>query len=192
MSTVEPIHVLGFVGSLRRTSVNALLLANAVARAPAGMTIETYDLRDVPLYNGDEEDEGPPPAVVAFKTAIAAADALMVVTPEYNFGMTAVTKNALDWASRPSHPGNVLAGKPVSIMAASGGANGNGASARGQVRQTLVFPGALTMPRGDVGVRGGRANFGEDGQLTSQQVIDGLDAHLAAFADWARRMIRSI
>jgi chromate reductase len=190
MPTSEPVHVIAFVGSLRRASVNALLLRCAIARAPQGMTIEPYAIHDLPLYNGDEEDEGPPAAVVAFKSAIATADALMVVTPEYNFGMTAVTKNALDWASRPSHPGNVLAGKPVSIMAASGGPNGNAAMARGQVRQALVFPGALTMPNGDLGVRGGHANFGEDGSLTNQQVIDGLDTHLGAFAEWARRMGR--
>src|SRR2546428_8011970 len=96
-----PIRVLGFAGSLRQGSYNRALLRAAQALAPEGMAIETFDLAAVPLYNGDVEARGDPDGVAAFKQAIRAADAVLMVTPEYNHGVPGVMKNAIDWASRP-------------------------------------------------------------------------------------------
>src|SRR5688572_3712231 len=112
------ITVLGIAGSLRKASYNRALLHAAAQRAPSDMTLVPYALDDVPLYNGDVEAAGDPPGVVAFKKAIAAANGVLFVTPEYNHGVPGVMKNALDWASRPAR-GAPLGGKPVGIIGAS-------------------------------------------------------------------------
>ena len=186
MTTTDKIDILGFAGSLRRDSVNKLLLHAAAGLAPEGMTIDIYDIAAIPLYNGDVEEAGVPGPVVDFKQAIAAADGLLVVTPEHNFGMSAATKNALDWASRSSGPGNVLARKPVAIMGVSGGPNGTAAMARMAVRQTLLFPGAIPTPRGDVGISGGTANFDDAGALIDEALRGRVRTALASFAEWVR------
>src|SRR5437764_9704221 len=95
-----PVNVLGICGSLRAASFNRGLLRAAVELAPAGVTIETFDLSPIPPYNQDQENT-PPPAVVEFKASILAADAILFATPEYNYSIPGVLKNAIDWASRP-------------------------------------------------------------------------------------------
>ncbi len=119
-------HVVGISGSLRRKSYNTALLGAAAERMPAGATLEVAGLAGIPLYDGDaEEASGLPPAVVALKQAIAAADGLLLVTPEYNNGIPGVFKNAIDWASRPaSDVARVFAGKPVAVIGASMGGFG--------------------------------------------------------------------
>ncbi len=116
----DPVHVLGIAGSLRKGSLNRALLRAAIKRAPAGMTLSAFDLDEVPLYNGDVEAAGDPPGVAALKQAIAAADGVLFVTPEYNHGVPGVMKNAIDWASRPPRAAP-LGGKPVGIIGASPG-----------------------------------------------------------------------
>src|SRR5438132_11485489 len=101
MAAGGSIRVLGFAGSLRQGSYNRAILRAAVERAPEGLTIETFDLAAVPLYNGDVEAQGDPAGVTTFKRAIRAADGVLMVTPEYNHGVPGVMKNAVDWASRP-------------------------------------------------------------------------------------------
>ncbi len=96
-----PVRVLGFSGSLRKGSYNTGLLRAAAELVPDGMTLEIFDLATIPLYNGDVETAGAPEAVRQFKAAIAAADALLIATPEYNYSIPGVLKNAIDWASRP-------------------------------------------------------------------------------------------
>jgi chromate reductase len=132
-----PLKVLAFAGSLRQGSYNRALLRAAQAFAPEGMVIDIFDLAPVPLYNGDVEAEGDPPGVAAFKDAIRAADAVLMVTPEYNHGVPGVMKNAVDWASRPPRDAP-LAAKAVGIIGASPGMTG---SARGQsqLRQAFEF-----------------------------------------------------
>ena len=106
-------RVFGLAGSLRKGSYNRALLRAAVRLAPEELQILVFDrLREIPPYNADVEAEGDPEPVAALKAAIRAADALLVVTPEYNYGVPGVLKNAIDWASRP--PGHsVLDGKPA-------------------------------------------------------------------------------
>ena len=115
-----PIRVLGFAGSLRQGSYNRAALRAAGQPMPAGGVLETFDLAPIPLYNGDVEAQGFPPAVQEFKAAIRAADALLIVTPEYNYSLPGVLKNAIDWASRPPQD-SPLSGKPIAIMGASMG-----------------------------------------------------------------------
>src|SRR4051812_4974137 len=113
------LNVLGISGSLRRASFNTALLNEAVRLAPASMTIEVASIRDIPLYDGDAEDRGFPPGVVAFRDRLRKADALLIACPEYNFSIPGVLKNVFDWLSRPPDQ-TVTNGKPVAIMGAGG------------------------------------------------------------------------
>lgn len=113
-------NIVGLCGSLRRGSFNAALLRAAAALPPDGSRIDAHTLHGVPLYDGDvEAAEGIPPAVATMKDAGAAADGLLLVTPEYNNGIPGVFKNAIDWMSRPgSDIARVFGGKPVTVIGA--------------------------------------------------------------------------
>ena len=139
------VHILGFAGSLRQDSYNRALLRAARELAPEGMIVDVFDLAPIPLYNADVEAQGDPDPVAAFKRAIQQADAVLIATPEYNHGVPGVTKNAIDWASRP--PRNaVLSGKPVGIMGASPGITGT-ARGQSQLRQAFEFTNSYAMPQ---------------------------------------------
>ena len=183
----ETIRVLGFAGSLRAGSFNRALLRAAQGLAPADMTIEVFDLIEVPLYNGDVEAAGDPAGVARFKEAIRAADAVLMVTPEYNHGVPGVMKNAIDWASRPPQDA-ALAGKPVGIIGASPGITG---SARGQsqLRQAFEFTNSYCMPQPEVLVFRAHEKFDADGGLTDESTREHLASYLAAFAAWVRRFL---
>jgi chromate reductase len=123
--------ILGIAGSLRRASLNAGLLRAAVELAPAGTTIEPASIRGIPLYNGDVEEQGLPAAVVELKEKIVAADALLLVTPEYNNSIPGVFKNAIDWLSRPpADAARVFANRHVTLIGASPGRFGTVQSQR--------------------------------------------------------------
>src|SRR5439155_23545899 len=108
-----------FAGSLRRASYNRGLLRAARSLAPKGMNIHILDILDIPLYNEDVHERGFPEAVAQFRARIRAADALLIVTPEYNYSVPGVLKNAIDWASCP--PEQPFQDKPIAIMGASTG-----------------------------------------------------------------------
>jgi chromate reductase len=172
--------IVGLAGSLRQASYNRALLRAAAALAPEGMTIDIFDLAEVPLYNGDVEAGGDPEAVARLKLAIAASDGVLMATPEYNHGVPAVMKNAVDWASRP--PGSaVLAGKPVGIIGASPGMTG---SARGQsqLRQAFEFTNSYCMPQPELLVFKAHEKFGPDGDLADEATARYLVRYLTAFA----------
>src|SRR2546421_11480350 len=118
--------IIGISGSVRRGSFNAALLRAAVAAAPEGIDLRTESIADIPLYNGDlEAEHGIPAPVARLKDAIAAADGLLLVTPEYNNSIPGVAKNAIDWLSRPvADIARVFGGKPVAIAGASPGGFG--------------------------------------------------------------------
>ena len=132
----DQINVLGFAGSLRQGSYNKMALRAAIELAPAGMTIETFDLAPIEPYNEDVKQRGFPPPVQEFREKIRAADALLIVTPEYNYSIPGVLKNAIDWASRP--PEQPFNGKPIAIMGVSPGRLGS-ARAQYHLRQCFVF-----------------------------------------------------
>jgi chromate reductase len=132
----QGINVLGIPGSLRKASWNKSLLAAAARLAPAGSAIEIFELDGIPPFNQDDE-RNPPPRVAALKAKAKAADAILFVTPEYNYSIPGVLKNAIDWASRP-YGDSAWNGKPVAVMGASGGNIGT-ARAQYHLRQTFVF-----------------------------------------------------
>ena len=187
--TDTPLHFVGIAGSLRAAAWSAALLSEIVAMSDVRMRITAYPLHSVPLYNADlEPAHGHAPVpVLEFRQAIAAADGLVIVSPEYNYGMSGVLKNALDWASRPAYK-SVLAGKPVLIVTNSPGVTG-GVRAQLQLRQTL----AATLSRVVVGPEiavGHVATKLADGKLTDERSVtlikEGL-AGLAAEVAHARR-----
>jgi NAD(P)H-dependent FMN reductase len=117
--------IIGIAGSLRASSFNAALLRAAIEVAPPGCSVEIASIRDVPLYDGDVEARGVPATVVELKDRIAAADGLLLVTPEYNQSLPGVFKNAIDWMSRPARDiKRVFADCPVGIMGATPGVGG--------------------------------------------------------------------
>ena len=135
----QPIRVLGISGSLRQGSYNSALLRAAGHLLPEGLTLDTADLSGIPLYNDDVRAQGYPDAVQHFREQISAADALLIATPEYNFSIPGVLKNAIDWASRPDPNKQVpLKGKPVAIMGAATGLFGT-VRAQHHLRQILVY-----------------------------------------------------
>jgi chromate reductase len=174
----EPVSVLGIAGSLRAGSYNRALLRAAQELAPAGVEVTEFDLRPIPLYDGDLEAEGDPEPVCALKDAISAADALLVVTPEYNHSIPGVLKNAIDWASRPAL-GSPLAGKPVAIAGASTGLSGT-RRAQEHLRQALAFPQARVLDEPRLLVPEAFFKFDEDGRLGDPDTIEALGAILEA------------
>lgn len=181
----DTLRIVGLAGSLRSGSLNRALLRAAAEIAPAGLKIEPFDLIDVPLYNGDVEADGDPPAVAALKQAIAAADGVLFATPEYNHGVPAVMKNAVDWASRPPR-GAALGGKPVGIIGASPGMTG---SARGQsqLRQAFEFTNSFCMPQPELLVFKAHEKFDAEGRLMDEATRTYLARYLEAFESWVRR-----
>jgi chromate reductase len=183
---MDPIRVLAFAGSLRRASYNRGLIRAAISLAPTGMTLVVHELAEIPLFNQDVEDAGEPESVVAFKQAIAEADALLVATPEYNHAVSGVLKNAIDWASRPRTT-SPLTDKPVAIMGASTG-RGATARAQAQLRDTFVFTGACVMPQPELLIGGARHLFDEEGNLIDERMRGSIAELLEALHAWTIRL----
>lgn len=178
-------RILGISGSLRRQSFNTALLRAAGELAPDGVAIEPFDLASIPLYNEDVRLAGYPPEVALFREAIRTADAILIAMPEYNFSMSGVLKNAIDWGSRPPEP--PWGGKPAAIMGASGGLSG---TMRGQyhLRQVLTSVDMLVVNRPEIFVRNAAEKFDANGTLideTARALVKQLVATLVA---WTRRV----
>jgi chromate reductase len=180
------LKVLGIAGSLRAGSFNRALLRAAQELAPPGMEVTAFDLAPIPLYNGDVEAKGDPEPVAAWKAAIRQADALLFVTPEYNFGVPGVLKNAIDWASRPPR-GSALQGKPAAIMGATPGMGGTG-RAQMQLRQAFVFTQTYALLSPEVLVARAQEKFDAQGRLTDEKTRQFVGQLLQALADWTRRL----
>jgi len=180
-----PLRIAGVAGSLRRASFNRGLLRAAVESAPEGMTIEPLEIRDLPHYDADLDVDGGPEVVREFKARIIAADGLLIATPEYNYSMSGVLKNALDWASRA--PERAMQNKPVAIMGATPGRWG---TVRSQMalRQMLVFPGCRVLPTPLLQIAGAREHFDADGNLTDAAAREQVVSLLEAFATWIRQV----
>ena len=183
--------IIGLCGSLRRGSFNLMLLRAAVDAAPPGTSIEPESIREIPLYDGDvEAEQGLPPVVQRLKDRIAAADGLLIVTPEYNNSMPGVLKNAIDWLSRPpADVARVFRGRPVAIMGATPGQGGTALSQAAwlPVLRTLGmrpwFEGRLQLPAATKA-------FDSDGRLVDPAMGDRVRTFVegfAAFADAQRR-----
>lgn len=177
--------ILGLSGSLRRGSFNAGLLRAAVDLAPADVIIDIGSIRDVPLYNADEEEAlGIPPAVQVLKASLRSADGLLLVTPEYNNGIPGVFKNAIDWMSRPaSDIASHFGGKPVAILGASPGGFGTILSQNDwlPVLRTL---GTRHWSAGRMLVPHAGSMFDQDGNLTDEATRKRLRDFIAGFAEF--------
>jgi chromate reductase, NAD(P)H dehydrogenase (quinone) len=180
-SLTKQIHVLAFAGSLRKGSYNKALVQAALTVTPPNMTIEVFDLEGIPPYNAEFEGN-PPQNVAVFKEKIRQADALLIATPEYNYSVPGVLKNAIDWASRPA-VGNPLEGKPVAIMSASTGRFG-GARAQYHLRQTFVFLNMHPVNKPEVMLSDAAHNVDESGRVTNEQTVQLIRQLLEALAAW--------
>jgi chromate reductase len=180
------IRVLGIAGSLRSRSLNRTLLHAAVELAPAGMEIRIYEgLGDVPPFNEDVESQGDPAPVRALKVAIQESEGVLIATPEYNYGVPGVLKNAIDWASRPAGK-SPLNRKPAAIMGASMGAHGT-ARAQPALRQTFVFTETYVMLRPELYVARAHEKVDADGRVVDEPTRQQLRKVLGAFAEWIAR-----
>jgi chromate reductase len=183
----DPITILGIAGSLRKESWNKGALRAAQALCPPGAKIELYDLAGLPLFNQDEEKNANA-AVADFKKAIRAADAILIATPEYNYGIPGVLKNAIDVASRP-YGDNAWNGKPCAIMSAAM-SMGGGVRAQYHLRQSFVFLNMDAVVQPEVAIGNAMQRFDAQGNLTdetSKKLIAQLLQNLAAKVQLARQ-----
>ena len=187
MSEGTSISVLGICGSLRAASYNMAALRTAIELKPPGMTIAVADISAFPLYNEDVRAQGFPPPVQTFRRQIAAADALLFVTPEYNYSIPGVLKNAIDWASRP--PDQPFAGKPVAIMGAAAGMAGT-ARAQYDLRRCCVFLDMHPLNKPEVLIGQAQTKFDTDGRLTDEAGRGFIRDLLVALEAWARQIGR--
>lgn len=178
-------HIIGIAGSLRQGSFNAALLRAAIELAPDDLHIETGSIRGIPLYDGDlERDMGIPTAVSELKERIAAADGLLLVTPEYNNSMPGVFKNAIDWLSRPATDiPRVFGRRPVGLIGASPGAFGTLLSQNAWLA-TLRTLGTRPWFGASLYVTGANKAFDTEGALIDATVRERLRRYLVGFADF--------
>ena len=162
----KTVKILGFVGSLRKGSYNKALMRAALELTPEDAALEVFDLEGIPPFNQDLENQ-PPRIVREFKAKIRNADALLIATPEYNYSVPGVLKNAIDWASRP-YEDNVFEGKPVAVMSASVGRLG-GARAQYHLRQSFVFLNMHPLNRPEVMMPSAKENVDANGNVTDEQ-----------------------
>lgn len=181
MSNDQHLTVVALSGSLRKGSYNTALVRAAKELAPEGLSIGLADISRFPLYNADIQAEGFPQPVELLGGEIAAADAVLFATPEYNYSVPGVLKNAIDWLSRlPSQP---FKGKPVGIVGASVGLIGT-ARAQYHLRQMCVFLDAVVMNKPEVFVMTAKSRFDESGTLTDADSRKFLSDFLSAFKGW--------
>jgi chromate reductase, NAD(P)H dehydrogenase (quinone) len=185
MAETRVVKVLGICGSLRKGSYNHAALRAASELLPDGMSLTMAEIADIPLYNEDVRQAGFPPPVQRLREAIAAADALLFATPEYNYSVSGVLKNAIDWASRP--PDQPFNGKPVAIMGATAGLWGT-SRAQYHLRQSCVFLNMLPINKPEVLIAQAQNKFDAEGRLTDQTTRDLLVQLLVALRDWTRRL----
>jgi chromate reductase len=175
------INILGFAGSLRKGSLNRHLLKASFDLVPSNAKLEIFDLDGIPPLNQDFE-RSPPSKVIEFKAKIKASDAILIVTPEYNYSIPGVLKNAIDWASRPFGD-NSFQGKPAAIMSASTGMLG-GARVQYHLRQVFVFLDVHAINRPEVMVSQAEQKFDANGQFTDEKGKELIRTLLNNLVNW--------
>lgn len=179
------IKVLAFAGSLRKGSYNKALIRTAVEEAPPTIEIEVYDLEGIPPFN-QEFETNPPAKITEFKAKIREADALLIATPEYNYSVSGVLKNAIDCASRPKDD-SPLEGKPVAIMSASTGRLG-GARAQYHLRQSFIFLNMHPINKPEIMLSDAAHNVDATGRVTNEQTRQLIKQQLEALCAWAVKL----
>jgi chromate reductase len=180
-------HSIGvIVGSLRAGAYTKMLARSLHDLAPAGLRLTDIDIGALPLYNQDLETEHPPAAWTQFRKAVAAVEAILFVTPEYNRSMPGALKNALDVGSRPwGH--SAWMEKPAAVISLSPGALG-GMAANHHLRQVLLAVNLAAMPYPEAYIPAAGDLFDQDGRLTSDDTAEFLRTFLTAFEDWIRKI----
>jgi chromate reductase len=190
MADMAGFHVLGVPGSLRARSLNRALLRAAARLAPDATSVEIFDLHDVPPYDEDRDEHrgghDTPGAVARLRERLRAADAVVLASPEYNWGASGVIKNAIDWVSRPPAE-SPLRHKPVALMGCSGGPAGTG-RAQLQLRQHLQSLKAYTLPEPEVQLGFAAERFDDALELVDEEVAALVRAQLAALQRWAQAL----
>ena len=181
----DSVNIVGIAGSLRKGSYNRSALRAAVKLVPPDSTLEIFDLEGIPLFNEDHEKEFPAGAR-EFKAKVAAADAILIVTPEYNYSVPGVLKNAIDWASRP-YGTSAWNAKPVGIMGASIGMFGTSRS-QNHLRQMFVFLNMFPLNQPEVMIANAAEKFDEVGNLKDPKTSEKIKELLEALVDWTRRL----
>lgn len=181
----KPISILGFAGSLRKASYNKALLRAALELVPKDAKLEIFDLEGIPPFNQDLE-ASPPPIVKEFKAKIRAADAILIATPEHNYSVPGVLKNAIDWASRP-YGDSSFEGKPVAVMSASIGMIG-GARAQYHLRQSFVFLDMYPINRPEVIVTFAPRKVDDKGNLTDETTRKLMSELLENLVKWTLKL----
>ncbi|HVD06304.1 MAG TPA: NAD(P)H-dependent oxidoreductase [Gemmatimonadaceae bacterium] len=185
----RPLQVLGIAGSLRTGSYNVALLRAAIELAPKGMDVRVFSrIGELPLYNADLEKGSCPDAVAALRGELAASDAVLFVTPEYNHGVPGVLKNALDWASRPPTT-TPLHGMPAGIMGAATGMVGT-ARAQLQLRQALVYTHTYPLAAPEVLVARAQDKFDANGRLQDEPTRKFIADYMESLRQWTIRLRR--
>ena len=178
-------RILGIAGSLRRESYNRAALRAAIQLVPEGASIDVFELDGIPGFNEDEE-RNPPAEVVELKRRIRAADAILIVTPEYNHSVPGVLKNAIDWASRP-YGDSAWDGKPAAIMGASIGSIGT-ARAQYHLRQIMVFLNMFPINQPEVMIGNASTRFDAQGNLTDDTTKQLIRQLLQNLVEWTWRI----
>jgi chromate reductase len=178
-------RLLGIAGSLRRDSYNRAALRAAQSLLPQGATLDIFDLAGIPLYSQDEEGKLPA-RVVELKDRIRRADAVVIATPEYNYSVPGVLKNAIDWASRP-YGDNAWGGKPVALMGASVGTVGT-ARAQYHLRQMFVFLNMHPLNQPEIMIANASQRFDAQGNLTDDKTKELMRDQMKLLIDWAIRL----
>jgi chromate reductase len=185
ISMASPLTILGICGSLRKGSYNRMALVAAQKLVPQDAKIEIFDLHEIPIFNQDFESS--PPAIVAeFKKRIRAADAILFMTPEYNFSIPGVLKNAIDWASRP-YGDNAWNDKPAVVMSTAPGLFG-GVRAHYHLLQVFVFLNIHPMNQPEVMISKANERFDAEGNLADETTKKLMTQALENLVAWTRRL----
>lgn len=174
---------LGLAGSLRRASHNRALLRALGEVLPEGVELSLFEgMGELPLFSSDIPYDPPPPAVAAWKEALLGADALIIATPEYNYSVPGVLKNALDWATRPALT-SPLRRLPVGLLGAAAGMSGS-MRAQYHLRQIMVYTDSRVMNQPEVFVARAHERFDADGKLVDEPTRAVLAAYALALQEW--------
>jgi len=179
--------ILGIAGSLRKQSFNRALLRAAQELTPEGARMDIFELEGIPPFNQDEEST-PPAKVSDLKQQVRSADAILLVTPEYNYSVPGVLKNAIDWASRP-YGDSAWNGKPVALMGATVGTVGT-ARAQYHLRQMFVFLNMYAVNQPEVMLSNAHKHFDQDGKLIDETAKKLMRQLLEELMSWTRRLQR--
>ena len=177
--------ILGICGSLRKNSFNMHALRACSELMPEGMTMQIAEIGDIPLFNQDVYDAGLPAPAKRFRDQVAAADGLLIASPEYNFSLSGALKNAIDWGSRP--PNQVFLEKPIAIFSATGGPLG-GARVQYDLRRILGQLVAHVQPKPEVFIGAAQTKFDAQGKLTDETTRKFLTDLLVGLKAWIIRM----